>query len=99
MFAPNQTITRQKMTAIILRAIEVAGESVNVGHRQQALLSEYKDHAAISDWARSSVAQSIEADIINGMTPNTIGPKQSSTRAQAAFMIKRLLQYVSFINE
>lgn len=40
----------------------------------------------------------MKASIMDGMTDMVFAPDQQATRAQAAVMLKRLLQYVNFIN-
>ncbi|AOZ93139.1 S-layer homology domain-containing protein [Paenibacillus crassostreae] len=61
-------------------------------------LAKFSDKVDISSWAQEAVTQSVEAKIIYGMTDNTFVPTEYATRAQAVVMLKRLLQYTSFIN-
>jgi hypothetical protein len=97
-FKPNDRITRQEMAVMISRAIKTAGTTVDVSENQNQLLSQFKDKTAISSWAEQAVAQSIDAKIINGMTASSFAPAENASRAQAAVMLKRLLQYVQFMN-
>ncbi|WP_411830201.1 S-layer homology domain-containing protein [Paenibacillus alba] len=50
------------------------------------------------EWAPNAVAQTIDANIVNGLTEQSFAPQANATRAQATVMIKRLLQHVQFIN-
>jgi hypothetical protein len=97
-FAPNEEITREQMAVMVSRALKVASKDVDVEGKQAELLGKFVDQASISAWAQTSVAQTIEAGIITGMTSDTFSPNENANRAQAAVMLKRLLQYVKFIN-
>ncbi|MNW34922.1 Endo-1,4-beta-xylanase A precursor [compost metagenome] len=94
-FQPNAGITREQMAVMISRAMNVAGQSVTV---DQADLARFKDSGAISGWAKEAVAQSINTSILNGMTDNSFVPQAQATRAEAAVVLKRMLQYVQFMN-
>jgi hypothetical protein len=86
------------MAVMVARALRVAGKNVDVSGKQSQLLAQFTDQASIGDWAETSIAQTVEAGIITGMTPDTFAPNENATRAQAAVMLKRLLQHVQFIN-
>jgi hypothetical protein len=86
------------MAVMISRSLKTAGTTVDVSKNQTQLLSQFKDKTAISSWAEQAVAQSIDAKIINGMSASSFAPAENASRAQAAVMLKRLLQYVQFMN-
>ncbi|OCT16344.1 hypothetical protein A8709_02625 [Paenibacillus pectinilyticus] len=94
-FQPNAPITREQMAVMVAKALGAAGKTVE---GQAALLSKFNDNSQISDWAKVSVAQSVKAGIISGMTDSTFVPTANASRAQAVVMLKRLLQYAQFIN-
>jgi hypothetical protein len=96
-FAPNANISREQMAMMISRALKLSGKEVHSTTSQEKL-SRFTDSRAISDWAKSAVAQTIEANIVNGLTDQSFAPKENATRAQATVMLKRFLQYVKFIN-
>ena len=81
-FAPNETITREEMAAISLRAL--AKEPV-------ATYDEFSDDARISEYAKAAVYTLKEYGILNGMGDNMFAPKQNVTRAMAAKVICGLL--------
>jgi hypothetical protein len=97
-FKPNDTITREQMAVMIAGAISAAGKKVADPSTSSKSLANFDDRASISSWAQVAVAQSIEAKIISGMTDKTLVPSANASRAQAVVMLKRLMQYVDFIN-
>jgi hypothetical protein len=94
-FKPNAPITREQMAVMVAKAISAAGKTAA---SQTDLLNKFNDNSQISDWAKASVSQSVQAGIITGMTDTTFVPAANASRAQAAVMLKRLLQYAQFIN-
>ncbi|MNO19032.1 Endo-1,4-beta-xylanase A precursor [compost metagenome] len=94
-FQPNAGITREQMAVMISRAMNVAGQS---GAVDTASLATFTDSGTISGWAKEAVAQSINTSILNGMTKSTFVPQALATRAEAAVVLKRMLQYVQFMN-
>ncbi|WP_143088571.1 S-layer homology domain-containing protein [Paenibacillus algorifonticola] len=94
-FRPNEAITREQMAALISKAIVAAGKTAP----KTADLSPFGDQAKISTWAKEAVGQSVEAGIVTGTDKGTFEPVANATRAQAVVMLKRLLQYVEFLNK
>ncbi|WP_171644190.1 S-layer homology domain-containing protein [Paenibacillus phytorum] len=94
-FKPNAPITREQMAVMVAKALSAAGKTIE---SQVELLNKFNDNFKISDWAISSVSQSVKAGIISGMTDTTFVPSANASRAQAVVMLKRLLQYTQFIN-
>lgn len=91
-FAPNRTITREEAAAILTRAanLKLAGvQEIN------SILGNFKDSDRISPWARVEVATAVKAKIINGNEMKQFLPKRTTTRAQAASMIARLVENLS----
>ena len=52
-------------------------------------LSDYKDAAAVSDFAKDAFAWAVEEGIINGTTVDTLSPQGTATRAQVAAILTR----------
>lgn len=94
-FHPDDLITRQQAAVILARAVAFAGRNPAGG---SGYLAKYADKNAIADWAAEAVSKNVEAGIIEGITDSSIAPNEYTTRAQAVAVIKRLLQYVKFIN-
>ncbi|MEC0209510.1 S-layer homology domain-containing protein [Paenibacillus ehimensis] len=97
-FRPNATINREELAAMVVRALNYAGAKPDVSaDKQTQLLAKFKDASKIV-WAKNEIATAIDAGIIDGMTDDTLGARDTATRAQSATMLKRLLSKASFIN-
>ena len=83
-FGPNKRITRAEMVTIINRALKQV-EAVEDG-------ISFVDREQIPIWARSAVAQTVQAGIINGKPGNVFAPQDQATRAEAVTMIIKLLE-------
>ncbi|MBW7475007.1 Ig-like domain-containing protein [Paenibacillus oenotherae] len=97
-FKPNSLVTREQMASMMVRAANAAGKQITLSQTQSEVLKRFADNKKIGTWAQGDVAKAVEARIINGMSANTFGGKTNATRAQAAVMTKRLLEYVDFID-
>lgn len=94
-FRPDEKITREQITVMLARTLAYAEKAPDTDIR---VLEKFKDRSEISDWAQSGVSTSVKAGIIQGVTSDSFAPDQYATRAQASVMIKRMLQYLDFIN-
>ncbi|NOU69046.1 exopolygalacturonate lyase [Paenibacillus sp. LMG 31461] len=94
-FRPNERITREQMAVMITRAMTFAGKSAAVDLKQ---LDKFTDSKSLSTWSHNAVAGALSAGIVNGVTETEFVPAASATRAEAAVMLKRFLQFVQFIN-
>ena len=84
-FRPNDTITREEMAVIVVKAYEYLGKT-----SQNAELG-FTDNDEISVWATEFVEKAVGVGLISGMGDGSFGPKASATRAQSASLVKRLL--------
>jgi hypothetical protein len=94
-FKPNERISREQMAVMITRAMKFAGKSSAIELEQ---LDKFVDSKELSVWSKEAVAVAIGTGIVNGVTETTFVPSASATRAEAAVMLKRFLQYVQFMN-
>lgn len=94
-FAPDAKITREQMAVMISRALAFAGKP-KASDAQQ--LASFKDLGDISAWARDGASQVVATGIMNGVSPSSFQPSAYASRAEAAVVLKRLLQHVQFIN-
>ncbi|MBP1988790.1 cadherin-like beta sandwich domain-containing protein [Paenibacillus eucommiae] len=97
-FRPNDTITREQMAVIVSNALMFADKSIAVAGKLNPLLDVFEDKASITSWAKVAAAQMLESGIMTGITDHQFAPQKLSTRAQAAVVIKRLLQTAGFMN-
>ena len=86
-FAPDASVTREQLAAILYRCAQVRNWDVSVG--EDANLISYSDASSISSWAVEAMQWACGAGIINGRTTDTIAPAGSATRAEIATMFMR----------
>ncbi len=97
-FAPDERITREQM-AVMLTNARVLATGQTTGTRQTTNLpSGFSDAAEVSPWARAAIAEAVADGIIQGITPDRLAPAESATRAQAAVMLKRLMEDIGFLD-
>ncbi|SEN63961.1 Ig-like domain-containing protein [Paenibacillus sp. OV219] len=97
-FKPNNPVTREEMASMMVRAASSAGVQIVPQQTTAEVLKKFTDRAKIGTWAQTDVAKAVEAGVINGMSNGAFGGKNNATRAEAAVMVKRLLNYLEFIN-
>lgn len=88
-FAPCARVTREQVVVFLYRFAALMGMDVSVDENTNIL--SYTDAVTISSWAVEAMQWALDADIINGMTEDTLAPKDNATRAQIATIIMRLL--------
>lgn len=96
-FYGNQPITREQGFAMVARAYRLI-KSEAAASQNTSALSQYKDGASVSNWAKADVAQLIEAGIIQG-EGTTLSPKSTMTRAEVTALIARLLKTTNLIDK
>ena len=84
LFGTNDPITREQVAVMLWRA---AGSP-----RTSKSLNGYADANSISNWAVEALAWAVDNGIIFGTGDNSLAPKATATRAQAAVM---LMQFVN----
>lgn len=97
-FRPNDTITREQMAVMLSRALAFVDKPIAVTGDLLPLVAGFRDKATISPWAQVAVAQMVKSGVITGISSQRFAPQDLATRAQAAVMIKRVLQTAGFIN-
>ncbi len=88
LFAPNANITREQMASMLMRYAQFKQFSTS----QSADLSVFADADTISSWALSSLQWAHGSGLITGRTANTIAPRGTATRAEAATILMRFVQ-------
>ena len=87
-FMPNDMITREEMVKIVVDAYKLMHEDFEtVDYNIQ-----FTDNHEISDWALGYIKTAVFYEIVSGMGDGTFMPKGLATRAQAATVIKKLLE-------
>lgn len=80
-FAPDTSITREQMAAMLYRYASRDGALDATG-----TLEGYTDAGQVSGWALPAIRWAVSNGVITGMTDTTLVPQGTSTRAQAATM-------------
>lgn len=88
-FLPNDSLTREQMMVMLIRA---AGDRLNYSEQGnvESVLTRFQDHGAVSAWAKQHVEQALRLQLIEG-NGNQLQPLHTSSRAQAATVIYRVL--------
>jgi hypothetical protein len=61
-------------------------------------LNRFADRSSVSTWAQAAVSRAVHAGLMNGVVDDRFEPTERASRAQVAVILKRMLQYVGFIN-
>lgn len=86
-FRPDANATREELADMLYRfAKYFMGADMPAGD-----LSGYTDAGKVSSFARDAVSWAVGQGIITGMTPTTLEPRSTVTRAQVATMLQRFL--------
>ena len=86
-FGVNDSITNQEMAVMIARSLKVLSADLEA----QRTYIPFADANTISPFAQEAVKELYELGIISGMPDGSYQPKASSTRAQVAVIVDRIL--------
>ncbi|NRF93634.1 S-layer homology domain-containing protein [Paenibacillus frigoriresistens] len=93
-FQPNHAITRAELASLLVKALEYNSISPSIGKSyQNEILGRYKDLKDLS-WGGKEIAEIINAKLMNGLSDDTFGPNEETTRAQAAVVIVRFMSMI-----
>lgn len=87
MFRPDAPITREELAVIIQRILKA--ETVPAPN---SLLTKFIDSKDTASWGEEAMSLMVQEGIMNGITETTLMPKGTTTRAQAAVILVRLLE-------
>ncbi|CAM4350602.1 S-layer homology domain-containing protein [Paenibacillus phoenicis] len=96
-FRPNEQITRQQMSVLLVRALKLAGAEVPLGNPSSTLAG-FEDRSQIGAWAKEAAAIAVESGLMKGRGDGDFAPEASSTRAEAATVLARMLRMAGLIN-
>lgn len=91
-FSPNNTITREEMVTIIMRAIE--SQNIQIESSNDVNIDKFDDKASISTWSSDNINKALNMNIINGKSETTFDAKGEATRAESAVIIKRVYNLI-----
>lgn len=89
-FAPDDSIIREQIAAIMYRYAKFKGIDVSSGENTNILY--YSDFDMVSKYAVSSVQWANGSDLIKGKSETTLNPKDNATRAEIAAVLHRFLK-------
>lgn len=89
-FAPNASITREQMAVMMFKYAQYLG----LDTAPRANIYAYTDAHQVSSYAANALSWAIAKGLISGMTPTTLAPKNSASRAECAAIIQRFIQKV-----
>ena len=82
-FGPNDPVTREQLAAILYRYAQYRGLDVS----QTGSIGGFADNSSVSGYARTAMAWANGAGLISGMGDNTLAPRGTATRGQAAVIL------------
>jgi len=83
-FNPYDEISRQDLMTIIARAMKLTGDID---------LSAFSDSNSISEYAFESIKAMIKSGLVKGNADGTLNPTGKATRAEAAVIMYRILNF------
>ena len=96
-FAPDEPATREQIAAVVARVVGIlgsfGGSELPDASKQDELKTLYKDHASVSNYARSNVLLCNKLQIMVGDYGN-FRPKSNTTRAECAVIFYKLKKSV-----
>ncbi|MGN0962605.1 MAG: S-layer homology domain-containing protein [Clostridia bacterium] len=84
-FAPQESITREQMAAMMYRYAKLTGGDVTAS----ASLDAFSDGSSVSDWAKKEMSWAVASGLMQGHDNGTLEPKGNATRAQAGAVMQR----------
>jgi uncharacterized repeat protein (TIGR02543 family) len=94
-FRIKDKITREEAMIMYARAMKIA----DLKDLDLERIKNYKDSEEISDWAYEEVVETVGAGIFDGKREDTLDPKGTLTKAEAATALRNLLIKAGLINE
>ncbi|WP_199616630.1 S-layer homology domain-containing protein [Paenibacillus alkalitolerans] len=91
-FHPDAPVTREQMSAMIVRAMGAKAPVLQLEETEGLL--KFKDAATISGWAKANVAAVVKLGLLKG-SDGQVMPLKTTTRAEAATVVYRLLPLVA----
>jgi hypothetical protein len=91
-FRPERLVTRQELALLLQRAMASFGDAPNAD--PASTLARFADRADIAAWAVEAVAAATAAGITLADDAGAFSPTKHATRAEAAAMLERLLDYL-----
>ncbi|WP_336788867.1 S-layer homology domain-containing protein [Paenibacillus sp. MMO-177] len=92
-FRPDERITREQVMTILAKAMKVTGLKDKLpAQSTDAALRSFADAAEASGWAKTGIADCVQAGIVSGRGEAKLAPNAYVSRAEVAMMVRNLLQ-------
>ncbi len=88
-YSPDVQITREEAITILIRALDLSRLGLD-----PTPVTPFVDDNKIADWAKSSVYASQRIGLITGDQNGNFNPKSYITKAEAAVIVNRLIDYM-----
>ncbi|GGN93279.1 Ig-like domain-containing protein [Saccharibacillus kuerlensis] len=95
-FRPNDSITREQMAIMMVRALNYTGTDVSLKSSANQVLAAFKDKSKIR--YTDEAAKAVQAGIIQGASGGKFNPQGNATKAEAAVMLARVLKKAGYLN-
>ncbi|MCL2367664.1 MAG: S-layer homology domain-containing protein [Oscillospiraceae bacterium] len=89
-FAPHEPITREQMTVMLFRFVQVMYWRPPSALPPSTILDPFTDRGSVSYWAEDAMRWSVDVGLMVGTTSATLSPQSTATRAQCATVLMRL---------
>jgi len=97
-FEAMDKITREQAMTIVARAMNITKLEVKLSEDEtRTILAGFTDANSAAGYAKTGIAACVKTGIIFGRNKTTLAPKENITRAEAAVIIRRLLQQSGLI--
>ncbi len=94
-FRPDEPITREELSVIVNRVIELLHDNVAEETEDDKALDVFEDNASVSAWAAKAMQRLIELGLLIGDDQGRLNPLEEVTRAEGAQLINRFIQYTN----
>ncbi len=88
-FAPDASITREEAVVMLLRTIGLSNLGLN-----PTPITPFVDDARISSWAKRDISAAARIGLIYGDENGRLNPKAVVSKAEAAALVNRLINYM-----
>lgn len=92
-FGPMDKITREQAFTVIARAMKITKLKAEVKDSEiEGIIGRFGDLTNASEWAQQSVAACINIGIVSGKSQGILDPRDETTRAEVATIVRQLLK-------
>ena len=94
-FGPHEPVSREDLVVMVVRMAEFYGKELPMDNEW----IDFADEEDICEYAQSNVRTAVQAGIITGYADGTLRPHQSSTRAEVAVVISRIINLIGEVDD